>query len=131
MVATRTAEIANVSALTPKGRAAATTNSHAPNGLAANWLIRLKLAYSNEFARGRDNGGTTAGTNPADAVSARVSRSSSSRGGIGREDRPVRGVTDRPAQCRVWSPRVGAGTVTMLRYMLISVLRRASTSLGE
>src|SRR4051812_45681152 len=67
--ATSSAEIAKVSALTPKGNAAATTNNHAPNGLAANWLIRLKLAYSNEFARGRDTGGTTAGTNAADAVS--------------------------------------------------------------
>jgi hypothetical protein len=71
--AIRLAEIRNDTAFTPKGTAAATTNSHAPKGFAANWLTTVNVAYSRELAVGRRSAGTVAGTNAAEAVSARVS----------------------------------------------------------
>jgi hypothetical protein len=71
--ATRAAEPANDAAFTPKGRAADTANSHPPSGLARNWLTTVKVPPSREFAVGSASTGTIAGTNAAEAVSARVS----------------------------------------------------------
>lgn len=70
---TSTAAARNDAAFRPNGNAAASTKSHAPNGLATNWLITVKIAPKRESAVGSRSGATIAGTKAAEAVSASVS----------------------------------------------------------
>src|SRR4051812_18958854 len=72
IVVSGTAARANVTAFTPNGSAAPTTNSQAPTGFAVNWFRTVKAAYIQALARGRPGGGTRVGTKAAAAVSARV-----------------------------------------------------------
>jgi hypothetical protein len=71
--ATRAADAANDTAFTPNGAAAATTNSQAPSGFAANWWSTVNVAPSHALAVGSRSAGTRAGTKADDAVSASVS----------------------------------------------------------